>query len=235
MWSRSTRRDGDGEPAEDAAFSGNAHRRPERAPISEPVIPAADQESGGEVAVGSLLVATEKLVGAYPFENATVLIVRADQDGGGFQGLILNRRLSWEVFEGLDLDVEALRAAPLCHGGPVSIRDFPLLSLARKPLQDYTQVAEGALFFGDPFATGAAVGRIRSRGVAALAAAGDLWLFYGYSSWGRAQLADELADGAWRVGHLPPGGLEWPDDGDDHPPAAPAAPSSSPSTSTNSS
>ncbi|CAA6666627.1 unnamed protein product [Spirodela intermedia] len=195
--------------------------------------PAADQESGGDAAaveVGSVLTATEKLVGAYPFENASVLIVRADQDSG-FQGLILNRRLSWEVFEGLDLDVEALRAATLCHGGPVSLRNFPLLSLARKPLQGYTQVAEGALFFGDPFATGAAVGQIRSRSPAA-AAAGDLWFFFGYSRWGWTQLADELADGVWQVGHLAAGGLEWPDDGGDDYSAA--AQSSSPGTSSSS-
>ncbi|CAA7403425.1 unnamed protein product [Spirodela intermedia] len=233
LWSRSTRRDGDGEPPDDGAFSGNARRRPEGSPISEPVIPAADQESGGDAAtveVGSVLTATEKLVGAYPFENASVLIVRADQDSG-FQGLILNRRLSWEVFEGLDLDVEALRAATLCHGGPVSLRNFPLLSLARKPLQGYTQVAEGALFFGDPFATGAAVGQIRSRSPAS-AAAGDLWFFFGYSRWGWTQLADELADGVWQVGHLAAGGLEWPDDGGDDYSAA--AQSSSPGTSSSS-
>ena len=141
-------------------------------------------------------------MGSQSFENSTILIVHTR---GRYQGLILNQQISWDLFDGLGLDISPLRDFPLGRGGPIGLRDFPLVSLSRDPLSGYVEVAKG-VFYGDPFATGAAVGGIRWHGHAAT----RLWFFYGYCSWSLNQLPEELADMAWSVSHVGANGLKWP-------------------------
>lgn len=146
---------------------------------------------GHHVVAGSVLAATDKLLDAVPFDNSTILIVMADKDQG-FQGMIINKRISWDVLSGLDPQMELLKQAPLFYGGPVRTHGLPLVSLSRKAIEGYVEVTAN-LYFGNPLATRLAIEGIQS---------GDqsvhvFWFFLGYCSWAWNQLFDELAAGAW--------------------------------------
>ncbi|EHA8590403.1 Protein disulfide-isomerase [Cocos nucifera] len=157
------------------------------------------------VDVASILAATDKLIDAFPFDNSTVLIVMADQKQG-FQGMITNKRISWDVFKELDKDLEPLKQAPLFYGGPVMAHRMPLVSLTRKEVEGYTKVVTG-IYFGNPVATSLIIEQIKSGDHSAL----DYWFFLGYSSWAYDQLFDELAGGAWNLSKSPIEYLDWPD------------------------
>ncbi|XP_073000919.1 uncharacterized protein [Typha latifolia] len=158
---------------------------------------------GQHVVVGSILTASYKLVNAVPFDNSTVLIVSADRKEG-FHGVIINKRISWEVFKD-SYNIEALRNALLFYGGPVSVRSFPLVSLAHKAVNGYIRVTED-VYFGNPVATSLVIKSIR----AGDQSANDFWFFFGYSSWGYNQLFDELNEGAWDLSEAPVEHLDWP-------------------------
>lgn len=157
------------------------------------------------VDVGLILAATDKLINAFPFGNSTVLIVMADQKQG-FQGMITNKRISWDVFKELDKDLEPLKQAPLFYGGPVMAHGMPLVSLTRKEIEGYTKVVRD-IYFGNPVATSLIIGQIKSGDHSAL----DYWFFLGYSSWAYNQLFDELAEGSWNLSKSPIEHLDWPD------------------------
>ncbi|XP_038974492.1 uncharacterized protein LOC103706826 isoform X2 [Phoenix dactylifera] len=157
------------------------------------------------VDVGSILAATDKLINSFPFDNSTVLIVMADQKQG-FQGMITNKRISWDVFKELDKDLEPLKQAPLFYGGPVMAHRMPLVSLTRKETEGYTKVVTG-IYFGNPVATSLIIQQIKSGHHSAI----DYWFFLGYSSWAYNQLFDELAEGAWNLSESPIEYLDWPD------------------------
>lgn len=156
------------------------------------------------VDVGSALVATDKLISAFPFDNSTVLIVMADQKQG-FQGMIINKRVSWDVFKKIDKELEPLKKAPLFYGGPVMAHEMPLVSLTGKEREGYAKVA-GGIYYGNPVATSKVIEGIKSGDHSA----NDYWFFLGYSSWAYNQLFDELAAGAWILSESPIESLEWP-------------------------
>ncbi|MQL98162.1 hypothetical protein Taro_030863 [Colocasia esculenta] len=162
-------------------------------------------EGGERVAVGSVLTATDKLLNASPFDKSSILIVKADRNEG-FQGLILNKHIGWDVFEKLHESLLPLREAPLSYGGPVRINDLPLLSLTRKLTDGYSKVASN-IYLGDPLATARVIERVGGHNTSA----GDFWFFLGFSSWGWGQLFDELAEGAWQLGVLSAEHFDWPE------------------------
>ncbi|KAI7724689.1 hypothetical protein M8C21_004566, partial [Ambrosia artemisiifolia] len=78
-----------------------------------------------------MLVATQKLAAVYPFARSKILIVKANQTTG-FQGLIINRFISWDSITSLEVGLDSLKQAPLSYGGPVITRELPLVSLTRQ-------------------------------------------------------------------------------------------------------
>ncbi|KAJ8759617.1 hypothetical protein K2173_009264 [Erythroxylum novogranatense] len=160
-------------------------------------------ETAYDVVVGSVLTAGEK-INALPFTKSMVLIVKADQDTG-FQGLIYNKPIEWDSLEGLEEEIKLLREAPLSFGGPLIKRGMPLVAFTRRTMKDqYPEVVPG-IYFLDQSATRKEIEELKS-GNQSLA---DYWFFLGFSSWGRDQLFDEIADGAWslreKVDHI-----DWP-------------------------
>ena len=163
------------------------------------------QNGDHHVVVGSVLAATDKLHDAVPFDNSTILIVIAGENQG-FQGIIINKQISWDVFKELDQQLEPLKQAPLFYGGPVRTQGLPLVSLARKAINGYVKVSAG-IYFGNPLATRLAIDGIKSGDQSA----NDFWFFLGYSSWAWNQLFVELTAGAWYLSESTIENLDWPD------------------------
>uniref|UniRef100_A0A0D9XKU2 Thioredoxin domain-containing protein n=1 Tax=Leersia perrieri TaxID=77586 RepID=A0A0D9XKU2_9ORYZ len=167
--------------------------------------PSNSERHEVHVLAGSILTATAKLESAIPFDNSQVLIVSADSHEG-FQGLIINKRLSWDSFKNLDSSMEPIKHAPLFYGGPVVVQDYYLVSLSRVALDGYLQVIPD-VYYGNVAATTQVTRRIKS----GEQSAENLWFFLGFSSWGYSQLFDELSEGAWQVSEEPIEHLIWPE------------------------
>ncbi|XP_030960145.1 uncharacterized protein LOC115981869 isoform X3 [Quercus lobata] len=162
-------------------------------------------ERAPHVVAGSILVATEKLLGVQPFDKSVILIVKADQSNG-FQGLIINKHIRWESLHELEERLEMLKKAPLSFGGPLMIRGMPLVSLTRSATKDqYPEVLPG-VYFVDQVATIHEIKEFKSDDQSIA----DFWFFVGYSSWGWEQLFGEIAEGAWNVTDDGIQHLNWP-------------------------
>ncbi|XP_075658409.1 uncharacterized protein LOC142628234 isoform X3 [Castanea sativa] len=162
-------------------------------------------KSAPHVVAGSVLVATEKLLGIQPFDKSVILIVKADQING-FQGLIINKHIRWESLHELEERLEMLKEAPLSFGGPLMIRGMPLVSLTRSATKDqYPEVLPG-VYFVDQVATIHEIKEFKSDDQSIA----DFWFFVGYSSWGWEQLFGEIAEGAWNVTDDGIQHLHWP-------------------------
>ncbi|KAF3966371.1 hypothetical protein CMV_009525 [Castanea mollissima] len=162
-------------------------------------------KSAPHVVAGSVLVATEKLLGVQPFDKSVILIVKADQING-FQGLIINKHIRWESLHELEERLEMLKEAPLSFGGPLMIRGMPLVSLTRSATKDqYPEVLPG-VYFVDQVATIHEIKEFKSDDQSIA----DFWFFVGYSSWGWEQLFGEIAEGAWNVTDDGIQHLHWP-------------------------
>ncbi|KAK9115597.1 hypothetical protein Sjap_014544 [Stephania japonica] len=162
-----------------------------------------------QVAVGTVLVATDKLLNAPPFDKALILIVQVNPTTG-FQGLIINKHISWDNFKGLGKGVEGVeqvKQAPFSFGGPVALQELPLVSLSRRsiPKDSYVEVITN-VYFLDQFATVKEMEDIR----VGVQSADDYWFFLGYSGWGWDQLFAEIAEGAWRVSEDSHTLFHWP-------------------------
>ncbi|KAM3705711.1 hypothetical protein ACJW31_03G100200 [Castanea mollissima] len=162
-------------------------------------------KSAPHVVAGSVLVATEKLLGVQPFDKSVILIVKADQING-FQGLIINKHIRWESLHELEERFEKLKEAPLSFGGPLMIRGMPLVSITRSATKDqYPEVLPG-VYFVDQVATIHEIKEFKSDDQSIA----DFWFFVGYSSWGWEQLFGEIAEGAWNVTDDGIQLLHWP-------------------------
>lgn len=157
------------------------------------------------VVVGSILIATDKLLTVNPFDNSKVLIINVDQLVG-IQGLIINKQISWESFQALEEGLELLKVAPLAFGGPLIRSGMPLLSLTRRvSVNQYPEILPG-VYFLDQAATAKEIQRLKTGNETV----NDYWFFVGYSSWSSEQLSDEIAAGAWNISDDNRGMLEWP-------------------------
>ncbi|KAI9170414.1 hypothetical protein LWI28_027541 [Acer negundo] len=149
-------------------------------------------ETAHHVVVGSVLIATDKLVNVRPFDNSKILIVKADEDTG-FEGLIFNKPIRWEALQGLEEGLEFLKQAPLYFGGPLIKQGMPLLGLTRRDSNSQYLEVLPSVYFLDQLATVNEIQELK-HGNHSIA---DYWFFLGYSSWGWNQLFDEIAQGAW--------------------------------------
>lgn len=162
-------------------------------------------EAAYHVVVGSILVATDKLLDAHPFDKSTILIVKADQ-ATGFHGLIINKHINWESLNELAEGVDHLKEAPLSFGGPVVKRGKPLVALTRRVFKDqYPEVLPG-VYFLDQSATVSEIEGLKSGNESVT----EYWFFVGFSNWGWDQLFDEIAEGAWNITDDDMGQLDWP-------------------------
>ncbi|XP_056169236.1 uncharacterized protein LOC115675447 isoform X1 [Syzygium oleosum] len=160
--------------------------------------------AASRVVVGSILVATEKLLGMHPFDNSLILIVKADKVTG-FQGLIINKPISWDILHELEEGSEFLKEAPLSLGGPLVNRRLPLVSLTRANKNQYLEILPGMRFV-DQLETIREIDELK----AGNGSVADYWFFLGCASWGWDQLFDEIDKGAWNVNHDAMKEVTWP-------------------------
>lgn len=180
------------------------HEVPKDSTTDLPIESRPYNESNVEVSVGSVLMATNKLINSPPFDNSTILIVKADKNIG-FQGVIVNKRISWDVLNNANEDFLSLKQAILSFGGPLVTHGMPLVSVVRSPADEgYLEVFPD-FHFGDQVATTHAIKRINSGD----RSADDYWFFLGYSSWNWDQLFDELSEGAWNLSNYHLAELKW--------------------------
>ncbi|KAL2329123.1 hypothetical protein Fmac_022550 [Flemingia macrophylla] len=157
------------------------------------------------VTIGSMLIATEKLLGVHPFDGSKILIVASNQVTG-FQGLILNKHIEWSILPNLEEGLEKLKEAPLSLGGPVMKTGMPLLCLTRTVSgNDLPEILPG-IYFLDHVRTIRKIEELKSANQPVV----DYWFFLGYSSWGWYQLHDEMTEGAWNLSEDATKHLNWP-------------------------
>lgn len=162
-------------------------------------------EADYHVVVGSILVATDRLLDAHPFDKSTILIVKADR-AIGFQGLIINKHINWESLNELAEGFDLLKEAPLSFGGPVIKRGKPLVALTQKAFRDqYPEILPGVCFL-DQSATASKIEEMKTGNQSVT----DYWFFVGFSNWGWDQLFDEIAEGAWNITDNNMEQLDWP-------------------------
>ncbi|XP_052204537.1 uncharacterized protein LOC127809628 isoform X3 [Diospyros lotus] len=184
------------------------YRTPERVIKYNQIKPRRSYDLHGaapQVIVGSLLIATDKLLNIHPFDKSTILIVKADQ-GTGFQGLITNKHISWDSLYELEEGLELLREARLSFGGPLLEHRNPLVALTRRTLKDHYPEVLPNIYFIDEWATVNEVEEIKLRNHSVI----DYWFFLGYSSWGWDQLFNEIAAGAWNISVDNTERIDWP-------------------------
>ncbi|CAI9102613.1 OLC1v1000911C2 [Oldenlandia corymbosa var. corymbosa] len=164
-------------------------------------------ESTPQVLTGSILTATDKLMNAHPFDESRILIVKVDE-AMGFEGLILNKHIHWESLEELDENMKMLKDAPLSYGGPVMKHGMPLVALAQasKINQHVQEILPDVYFFDQP-ATLQLIEKLKLGNESVH----GYWFFLGFSNWGREQLFQEIAEGAWDVSIGAVEHLDWPE------------------------
>ncbi|KAK3015731.1 hypothetical protein RJ639_007783 [Escallonia herrerae] len=196
-------------PAEDkhleVLLRDTAHKIKLRNIQIRPRTPDGSHETALQVGPGSILVSTDKLLNVQPFENSQILIVNVNRTTG-FQGLIINKHISWDSLQELEDELELLREAPLSFGGPVVIRGMPLVALTQKVVSDQYAEVVPHIYFLDQWATSNVIGGLKS-GSQSLT---GFWFFLGYSSWSWDQLLDEIVDGAWTISKGNVESLDWP-------------------------
>ncbi|XP_059633395.1 uncharacterized protein LOC132276133 [Cornus florida] len=162
-------------------------------------------ETASQVVVGSILLATDKLLNVHPFDESKILIVKADQ-GTGFQGLIFNKHINWDSLNELEGGLELLKEAPLSFGGPMVIGGMPLVALTRRLIKKQHVEVFPDVYFLDQRATVQEIERLKSGNQSVT----DYWFFLGYTSWGWDQLFGEIAEGAWNLSNGNTKQFYWP-------------------------
>ncbi|XP_054825779.1 uncharacterized protein LOC129323201 isoform X2 [Prosopis cineraria] len=170
--------------------------------------PVSDGLNDGlpQVMIGSVLIATEKLLGSQPFDGSKILIVAADEING-FQGLVINKHIKWSALPELGEGFEMLKEAPLSFGGPVVKSGMPFLSLTRNAFVNSLPEILPGVYFLDHLAT---ISKIEEMKSVANQSMMDHWFFLGYSSWNWNQLFNEMAQGAWNLSKDGMKHLVWP-------------------------
>lgn len=158
-----------------------------------------------QVNVGSVLIATEKLFNVHPFDESTILIIKADQSSG-FQGLIVNKHISWDSLHQLEEGLELLKEARLSFGGPLLKHGMPLVALTRRIGMGEKPEILPSVYFLDQLATIEEIEGLKLHNYSIT----DYWFFLGFSSWGWDQLFDEIAQGAWNTSTNLGEVLDWP-------------------------
>ncbi|KAI3787324.1 hypothetical protein L1987_41716 [Smallanthus sonchifolius] len=174
----------------------------------EKIAPRKPCDSSGarrEILPGSILVATEKLLGVHQFAGSKILIVKANQTTG-FQGLIINKLIPWDIITPLEEGLDPLIDAPLSYGGPLFTPGRPLFSLTRQSVGDEHPEILPNIYFLDQLATVNLRQNLKVQGRSVT----DYWFFMGYSAWGWNQLFDEIDDGSWDIINGTAQQFDWP-------------------------
>lgn len=158
-----------------------------------------------QVNVGSILIATEKLFNVHPFDESTILIIKADQSSG-FQGLIVNKHISWDSLHQLEEGLELLKEARLSFGGPLLKHGMPLVALTRRIGMGEKPEILPSVYFLDQLATIEEIEELKLDNYSIT----DYWFFLGFSSCSWDQLFDEIARGAWHTSTNLGEVLDWP-------------------------
>lgn len=189
----------------DGILIGRKNRKNDQPVVSHTLDDFHDEQRQLDIAVGFILSSTAKLLNAPPFDNSSVLIVNVEKNVG-FQGLIINKRMSWDFLEDFNETHEPIKQSSLFYGGPVIFQNLPFVSLTEKAKTGFSEVYAG-LYYGNSYITRSAIDAIRSGNQSA----SDYRFFLGFSNWEWNQLFNEIADGAW---DLSPGNyeqLKWPE------------------------
>ncbi|RAL54630.1 hypothetical protein DM860_001758 [Cuscuta australis] len=159
-----------------------------------------------QVDVGSMLTATYMLLNSNPFGESKILIVKGDMSYG-YEGLIVNKRLSWESLEEIEEGLEFLKMGPLSYGGPVMRPGMPLVALTKRSIEDrnYPEVLPH-IYFIDQVATLHLLNEMKSGNQSV----NGFWFFLGFSSWSGNQLVNEIIEGAWTLNKGNEEQLDWP-------------------------
>ncbi|XP_028783756.1 uncharacterized protein LOC114739839 isoform X2 [Neltuma alba] len=174
--------------------------------LMKPSVSNGPDETLPPVMIGSVLIATEKLLGIQPFDGSKILIVAADQISG-FQGVIINKHIEWSSLPELGGGFEILKEAPLSFGGPVVKSGMPFLSLTRNvSINSLPEILPG-VYFLDHLATISKIEEMKSEAGQSIV---DHWFFLGYASWNWNQLFNEMAQGAWNLSEDGMKHLVWP-------------------------
>ncbi|XP_062112961.1 uncharacterized protein LOC133824112 [Humulus lupulus] len=158
-----------------------------------------------QVVVGSILIAADKLDNTEPFGKSKILIVKVDQSIG-FQGLIINKHISWDALSDLEDGLQMLTEAHLCFGGPLIVRGMPLVTLTRAAVEDEHPEVLPGVYYLDQLATYNKIGDIKSGNQSIT----DYWFFLGYSSWDWDQLFNEIGEGSWDISDDRMTHFHWP-------------------------
>ncbi|XP_071702386.1 uncharacterized protein [Rutidosis leptorrhynchoides] len=169
------------------------------------VKPHMSSEFGHDILPGSVLIATQKLYNVYPFSESKILIVDVNQSIG-FQGVIINKFISWDTISGLEDGFESLKEAPLSYGGPVITRGLPLVSLSRQSFKNEHPEVLPNIYFLDQSATITLIQNLKLHNRSMT----DYWFFVGYSAWVWNQLFDEIKDGSWNISNGTSMQVDWP-------------------------
>ncbi|GLT25924.1 hypothetical protein SLA2020_010220 [Shorea laevis] len=154
--------------------------------------------------VGSILLATDKLLNASPFDKSMIIIVKVDKDTG-FQGLIFNKHISWDSLHKLEEGLEFLKETPLSFGGPIMKPGTPLVALKRSASEKQYPEVQTGVYFLDQFATIHEIEELQSSKESIT----DYWFFLGYAGWDWDQLFEEIDEGAWTISNSDKS-LGWP-------------------------
>ncbi len=140
---------------------------------------------------GNLLIA-EPFMGDTNFERSVVLVCN-HSDEGTF-GLVLNQLTDiqlGDVIEDIRVDL------PLFVGGPVQQNTLHFIHRRPDLIDNSIRLLDGLYWSGD-------FGQIQEALNVGTLTGRDARFFIGYSGWTEGQLADELSQKAWIVGHTDP-------------------------------
>nr|XP_043607043.1 uncharacterized protein LOC122579027 [Erigeron canadensis] len=171
----------------------------------KPNTPRDFSGSGHKILPGSILAATQKLQNVYPFSRSKILMVKVNESIG-FEGVIINKLISWDSITELEEGLESLKEAPISYGGPVITRGMPLVSLTRQSFKNEHPEVLPDIYFLDQLATNNLMQHLKSHNRSMT----DYWFFVGYSAWGWNQLFDEIADGSWNISDGAVEQFKWP-------------------------
>ncbi len=141
-------------------------------------------------AKGRVLIAEPLLQGKY-FARTVILLVEYNQEGS--MGLVLNKPLSLNVNERVDLFPSC--ESPLFLGGPVHTDHLFFIHTVGNLIPQSHPIGSN-LFWGGDLKT------VQNLLDNKIITASQIRFFTGYAGWGKLQLTDEIEDKSWVVSLL---------------------------------
>lgn len=136
---------------------------------------------------GTLLIAEPSLMGDCSFSRSVVLL--ADHSKNGSVGFILNKPLSYMVYDLVD---EIKVPIPVFKGGPVDQDCLYFIHRVPELIKDSVEISDG-VYWGGNFKD--VVALLNDRVINHK----DIRFFLGYSGWDQIQLDNEIKENSWIV------------------------------------